>query len=144
MSAKIASTPEVSLPIIMSSGFESTAQALLTQLAQATAELGRSSNYQNEKLDILTDQVGRFTEGLTELKLMIREQSEMVKQQAESTKQQAESMKQLTESTKQQAETVKQQAESIRQQSDTARQQADAARIQAENFSRMIGLLEKR
>lgn len=41
-----------------------------------------------DKLDILIDQVGHFTEGLTELKLLVHEQAETAKHQAETAKQQ--------------------------------------------------------
>ncbi|MGC8713161.1 MAG: hypothetical protein ACP5RH_12290 [Leptodesmis sp.] len=97
-------------------------QALLTQLAQATAQLAQSSNQHNSKLDTLIDQVaqlaqssnqhnykldtlidqvGHLTEGLLEMRLMIQEQTA-------ATKQQAESFKQQTEVARIQAETVAQ------------------------------------
>lgn len=58
----------------------------------------------NEKLDILIDQIGRFTEGLTELRAISREQLAIAQSQAES-------VKQLVETVRQQAETLKRQAE---------------------------------
>jgi methyl-accepting chemotaxis protein len=58
----------------------------------------------NGKLDVLIDQVGRLTEGLTEMRSISREQLVVAQSQAES-------VKQLVETVRQQAETVKQQAE---------------------------------
>jgi methyl-accepting chemotaxis protein len=58
----------------------------------------------NGKLDVLIDQVGRLTEGLTEMRAMSREQLVVAQSQAES-------VKQLVETVRQQAETAKQQAE---------------------------------
>ncbi|MGJ3253837.1 MAG: hypothetical protein ACFE0J_22290 [Elainellaceae cyanobacterium] len=40
------------------------------------------TNGEPDRLDILIEQVGRLTEGLTEIKLLVREQSETAKQQA--------------------------------------------------------------
>ncbi|WP_421654977.1 hypothetical protein [Leptothermofonsia sp. ETS-13] len=70
----------------------------------------------NSKLDILIDQIGRLTEGLTEIKLLIQ----------------------------QQAETAKQQADSIKQQADSIKQQAETARLQAESVNKLVALLEQR
>lgn len=54
---------------------------LLDTLVEATAELVQLNRQQNDKIDQLTDQVGRFTEGLTELRLLVREQAETSKRQ---------------------------------------------------------------
>lgn len=48
------------------------------------------SNGHEGKLDILIDQVGRLTEGLTEIKTLIAEQNEISKRQAETAAQQAQ------------------------------------------------------
>jgi hypothetical protein len=52
----------------------------------------------NGKLDVLVDQVGRLTEGLTEMRAISRENLAVAQSQAES-------VKQLVETIKQQAET---------------------------------------
>ncbi|MGJ3244532.1 MAG: hypothetical protein ACFE0I_00440 [Elainellaceae cyanobacterium] len=49
-----------------------------------------------DRLDILIEQVGHLTEGLIEIKLMIREQTELVREQAETAKQQANSITTLS------------------------------------------------
>ncbi len=85
------------------------------------------------KIDILIEQVGNLTEGLTELKLLIHEQAEAAKQQAEAAKQQAEAAKQ-------QAEVAKQQADSIQQQTEIVKQQVESARLQADSINKLVAL----
>ncbi|MGJ3254281.1 MAG: hypothetical protein ACFE0J_24580 [Elainellaceae cyanobacterium] len=55
------------------------------------------TNEQPDRLDILIEQVGHLTEGLTEIKLMIREQTELVREQSETAKQQANSITTLSQ-----------------------------------------------
>ncbi|UBF26735.1 hypothetical protein K9N68_01660 [Kovacikia minuta CCNUW1] len=55
--------------------------------------------HQEEKLEIVTDQVGRLTEGLTEIKLLIQ-------QQAKTTRQQAQNIDRLSRIVERQAETA--------------------------------------
>lgn len=51
----------------------------------------------DSKLDILTDQIGRMTEGLTELKILIQQQAQIAQQQAETARQQADTAAQQTQ-----------------------------------------------
>ena len=71
----------------MSTEFEATTQALLTQLIQTISNFAEESHQQQrrleESLQTTSDQVGRLTEGLTEMRVAIQEQSEIAKQQAE-------------------------------------------------------------
>lgn len=64
---------------------DSTTQQLLTVLVQSTAELHQSNKQQNQKLDVLTDQIGYLTEvvttGFAELKALAQQQSETAKRQ---------------------------------------------------------------
>ncbi len=85
------------------SSHEPSTQQLLTALVQATSELAQSNKQQNLKLDALTDQVGRLTEGITDLKLTVDE----------GFKQLDARLNQIASTAEQQAETAKQQAESI-------------------------------
>jgi len=77
-------------------GGNSTTQHLLTVLVQATAELTQSNQQQkqaieqgykqqNQKIDLLTDQIGHLTEvvttGFAELKALAQQQSETAKRQ---------------------------------------------------------------
>jgi methyl-accepting chemotaxis protein len=66
---------------------------------QQLDQLVQISMHQDQKLEIVTDQVGRLTEGLTELKLLIQ-------QQAETARQQAESIDRLSRIAERQAETA--------------------------------------
>lgn len=50
----------------------------------------------DRKILEVSDQIGRLTEGLFEIKLDIREQREVAKQQAEIAKQQAESITRMS------------------------------------------------
>ena len=60
-------------------------QQLLTVLVQATAELTQSNQQQNQKIDLLTDQIGHLTEvvttGFAELKELTQQQSDTAKRQ---------------------------------------------------------------
>ena len=103
------------------------------------------------KLDILIDQVGLLTEGLTEMKMLIREQAEVTKQQGQLIKQQTEAFQQQAEAIKQQAASIHQQTEAFQQQTEAAKlhveaakQQAETARLQAESVSRLVALLEQK
>ncbi|NEQ96184.1 MAG: hypothetical protein F6K30_05600 [Cyanothece sp. SIO2G6] len=51
----------------------------------------------DEKLEILTDQVGRLTEGLMEIKLLIRDQTHALERQVLVAEQQGETIKQQSE-----------------------------------------------
>ena len=66
-------------------GGNSTTQPLLTVLVQATAELTQSNQQQNQKIDLLTDQIGHLTEvvttGFAELKELTQQQSDTAKRQ---------------------------------------------------------------
>lgn len=59
-----------------------------------------------DRIDILIDQVGHFTEGLTELKLSVQAQAEIAQKQLEAINKQGERIDQL-------AKTVQQQSHSI-------------------------------
>ncbi len=73
----------------------------------------------SEKLDILIDQVGLLTEGLTEIKLLIQQQTETSQKQAEMIGELAESVKQQRQSIDRLADVVeatnKSQSEAIKQ-----------------------------
>ena len=66
-------------------GGNSTTQQLLTVLVQATAELTQSNQQQNQKIALLTDQIGHLTEvvttGFAELKELTQQQSDTAKRQ---------------------------------------------------------------
>ncbi|MBC7970144.1 MAG: hypothetical protein H7Z11_08470 [Verrucomicrobia bacterium] len=91
-------------------GGNSTTQHLLTVLVQATAELTQSNQQQkqaieqgykqqNQKIDLLTDQIGHLTEvvttGFAELKESVRQQSELAQQQSETAKRQEQNITRL-------------------------------------------------
>ena len=106
-------------------------------LAQLTQTIEHGVIQQNgkfavlaDKIEILTDQIGRMTEGLTMLGLDIAEIKETTKQQAEAAKQQAEAISTL--------------GSDIAGVRETTRQQVEIARLQAESVSRLVTLLEKK
>jgi methyl-accepting chemotaxis protein len=66
------------------------------------------STNEQSNIDILIEQVGRMTEGITETRLMVQEVARTTQQQAVVAAQQAESIKQLTEGVNKQAESVNQ------------------------------------
>ncbi|MGJ3246911.1 MAG: hypothetical protein ACFE0I_12655 [Elainellaceae cyanobacterium] len=53
------------------------------------------NNRIDAKLDILIDQVGRLTEGLTEIKRLVQRQAETSERQAETSERQAETADRL-------------------------------------------------
>lgn len=69
--------------------------ALLTTLAQATAEMAQLNRQQNQKLDQLIDQVGRFTEGMTEFRIRLERLEAIVSEQAETSKRQERNIDRL-------------------------------------------------
>lgn len=61
----------------------------------------------NEKLDILIDHVGQFTEGLTELRAISCEQLAVAQSQAESVKQLVETIRRQAETNAEQTQLLK-------------------------------------
>jgi len=107
-----------------------------------------------DKIDILIDQVGHFTEGLTELKLLVHEQAETAKQQAEAAKQQAEAAKQQAEAIEKQGdrfdhidERLDRMANTVEQQSQNIDRIAAAMeasnRSQAEAINRLVSVVDR-
>ncbi|MBC7970270.1 MAG: hypothetical protein H7Z11_09110 [Verrucomicrobia bacterium] len=107
-----------------------------------------------DKIDILIDQVGHFTEGSTELKLLVHEQAETAKQQAETAKQQAETAKQQAEAIEKQGdrfdhidERLDRMANTVEQQSQNIDRIAAAMeasnRSQAEAINRLVNVVDR-
>jgi len=107
-----------------------------------------------DKIDILIDQVGHFTEGLTELKLLVHEQAETAKQQAEAAKQQAEAAKQQAKAIEKQGdrfdhidERLDRMANTVEQQSQNIDRIAAAMeasnRSQAEAINRLVSVVDR-
>jgi len=100
-----------------------------------------------DKIDILIDQVGHFTEGSTELKLLVHEQAETAKQQAETAKQQAEAIEKqgdrfnhIDERFDRMANTVEQQSQNI----DRIAAAMEASnRSQAEAINRLVNVVDR-
>jgi len=95
-----------------------------------------------DKIDILIDQVGHFTEGLTELKLLVHEQAETAKQQAEAAKQQAEAAKQQAEAAKQQAEAIEKQGDRFDHIDERLDRMANTVEQQSQNIDRIAAAME--
>lgn len=96
------------------------------------SQLVESSLRQSQILEENSEQIGRLTEGLTEIKLLIQEQGEITKQTAEITKQTAEVTKQNAEVAKQQAESIERLSRVVERQAATA----DRLSLMAEQFFR--------
>lgn len=96
------------------------------------SQLVESSLRQSQILEENSEQIGRLTEGLTEIKLLIQEQGEITKQTAEVTKQTAEVTKQNAEVAKQQAESIERLSRVVERQAATA----DRLSLVAEQFFR--------
>jgi methyl-accepting chemotaxis protein len=107
-----------------------------------------------DKIDILIDQVGHFTEGLTELKLLVHEQAETAKQQAETAKQQLAAIEKQGERFDQQRdrfdhidERLDRIAEAVEQQShniDRITTAMEASnRSQAEAINRLVSVVDR-
>jgi methyl-accepting chemotaxis protein len=88
-----------------------------------------------DKIDILIDQVGHFTEGLTELKLLVHEQAETAKQQAETAKQQAEAAKQ-------QAQAIEKQGDRFDHIDERLDRMAKTVEQQSQNIERIVTAME--
>jgi methyl-accepting chemotaxis protein len=86
-----------------------------------------------DKIDILIDQVGHFTEGLTELKLLVQAQAETAQKQLEAIDKQGERLDQL-------AKTVQQQSHSI----DRIAAAMEATNhSQSEAINRLTGIIDR-
>ncbi|MBD2072925.1 hypothetical protein H6F86_03290 [Phormidium sp. FACHB-592] len=59
-----------------------------------------------DKLDILIDQVGYFTEGLTELRILVQAQAETAQKQLEAIDKQGERIEQLAKSSEEQRRSI--------------------------------------
>jgi hypothetical protein len=69
------------------------------------------SNNSDQKLDILVEQVGRITEGLTEIRVTLQEQVEVGKRQDERLDRLGEKLDRIAERQDRQAETTARQVE---------------------------------
>lgn len=93
-------------------------------LASLALFIEQGFSQQNQKLDILTDQIGHFTEGLTELKVLVQEQSEQVGH--------------ITDGLTELKALVQEQSETAKQQAAIAKQQADTVKSLAESVSSLL------
>jgi HD-GYP domain-containing protein (c-di-GMP phosphodiesterase class II) len=112
----------------------------------------------DQKLDRIADtadriegQIGRFTEGLTELRLIFQDQAEASRREAEVSRQRSEAicneMQQMRESMERvierQENAIAQQSEAIARQSEAIAQQMEMARLQAESVARLVAIFEQ-
>ncbi|PSB24762.1 hypothetical protein [Stenomitos frigidus] len=107
-----------------------------------------------DKLDILIDQVGHFTKGLTEFKLLVHEQAETAKQQAVAAQQQAETAKQQLAAIEKQGDRFDHIDERLDRVVKTAEQQSQnidritaameaSNRSQAEAINRLVSVVDR-
>lgn len=100
-----------------------------------------------DKLDILIDQVGHFTEGLTELKLLVHEQAETAKQQAVTAQQQLAAIEKQGNRLDQVDERLDRIAQTAEQQSHNIERIASAMeasdRSQAEAINRLVAVVDR-
>jgi methyl-accepting chemotaxis protein len=104
----------------------------------------------NGKLDILIDQVGRLTEGLTEFRADIVDMRELVREQLALTQAQGERIDRLVEQGEAQGkridrltEVVERQAEAVEQQVEVAKHQAATAERQMQVSERLAATVER-
>ena len=113
-----------------------TIQHQLSQLVESSLRLPQimeaGFRRQSQILEENSEQIGRLTEGITEIKLLIQEQGEITKQTAEITKQTAEVTRQNAEVAKQQAESIERLSRVVERQAATA----DRLSLVAEQFFR--------
>ncbi len=89
--------------------------------------------YLHDKLDVLVDQVGRLTEGLIEIKLLIQ-------QQAAVSQNQSEKIDRLANSVAQQSQSIDRQSQSI----DRLASAMEAThRNQSEAVTQLVGIVNK-
>ena len=100
-----------------------------------------------DKIDILIDQVGHFTEGLTELKLLVHEQAETTKQQAEIAKQQLAAIEKQGNRLNQIDARLDRMAQTVEQQSHNIERIASAMeasnRSQAETINCLVAVVDR-
>ncbi|MBW4581606.1 MAG: hypothetical protein KME42_18700 [Tildeniella nuda ZEHNDER 1965/U140] len=89
-----------------------------------------------DKIDILIDRVGHFTEGLTELKLLVHEQAETAKQQAETAKQQLAAIEK-------QGERIEKQSDRFDHIDERLDRIALAVEQQSQNIERIVTVMEE-
>lgn len=88
----------------------------------------------------LTDQIDRFTEGLTELRFLMQEQTENARQQTESIREMREEFRNSREEFKNSREEMREIREELREVKETTKQQAAVAQQQAESITQLIAL----
>ena len=104
----------------------------------------------NDKLDILIDQVGRFTEGITEFQLAMTQASEAFRTdladlRESNTKASEEFRAELAEmkaSLVEQTALIRSQNERLDRLEETTKRQAATAEQQAETSIRLVGIVE--
>jgi methyl-accepting chemotaxis protein len=79
----------------------------------------------DQRLEILTDHIGRLTEGLTALRLISEQQAETARWQAQTAQQQGHDIQQLAQAARFQTQTAQQQGHDIQQLAETARFQGE-------------------
>ncbi|XGV94930.1 MAG: hypothetical protein ACAF41_19575 [Leptolyngbya sp. BL-A-14] len=106
-------------------------------LASLALFIEQGFSQQNQKLDILTDQIGHFTEGLTELRMLAQEQTAQMQQQTAQMSHITDGLEELKALVQEQSATAKQQAEA-------AKQQADTVKILAESVASLVALASQK
>lgn len=113
-----------------------TIQHQLSQLVENTLRLPQiieaGFRRQSQILEENSEQIGRLTEGITEIRLLIQEQGEIIKQTTEITKETAEITKQNAKVAEQQAESIERLSHVVERQAATA----DRLSLMAEQFFR--------
>jgi len=103
--------------------------------------------YSHDKLDVLVDQVGRLTEGLIEIKLLIQQQAAVNQDQSEKIDQLANSVTQQSQSIDRQSQSIDRQSQSIDRQSQSIDRLASAMeathRNQSEAVTQLIGIVNR-
>lgn len=93
-----------------------------------------------DKLDILIDQVGHFTEGLTELRILVQAQVETAQKQLEAIDKQGERLDKLGDRLEQLAKSSEEQRHSI----DRIAAAMEASnRSQSEAINRLAGIVDR-
>lgn len=95
-----------------------------------------------DKIDILIDQVGHFTEGSTELKLLVHEQAETAKQQAEAAKQQLAAIDKQNERLDKQLEAIEKQGDRFDHIDERLDRMAKTVEQQTYNIDRIAAAME--
>ncbi len=111
---------------------------MFSQLETQPKILMSLANGSDQKLDILIDQVGRLTEGLTEIRVTIQDQAEITRRQSESIDRQSASIDRLFEGMDELKIMVREQSEATKRLVGVSERQAATLDRQTESIDRQV------